>query len=274
MPSSKYKTMHKSTTWLLAALLIAALLPFSLVAQDKTGEERGLDIAVEADRRDYGFDDFSAGLTMILRNKHGEETERYMRVRTLEQESDGDKSLIIFDNPGDVKGTAFLFFTHKEESDDQWLYLPALKRVKRIASSNKSGPFVGSEFAYEDLTSQEVEKYTYRYIQNEPFDGRDHFVIERDPVDPKSGYTKQMVWIDNQEYRVWKITFYDRKESHLKTLVFEDYNQYLDQYWRADQLSMLNHQTGKSTVLRWTDYQFRNEFKERDFNRNSLSKAR
>jgi hypothetical protein len=95
MPSSKYKTMHKSTTWLLAALLIAALLPFSLVAQDKTAEERGLDIAVEADRRDYGFDDFSAGLTMILRNKHGEETERYMRVRTLEQESDGDKSLII-----------------------------------------------------------------------------------------------------------------------------------------------------------------------------------
>ena len=99
-------------------------------------------------------------------------------------------------------------------------------------------------------------------------------MIERDPVDPKSGYTKQVVWIDKQEYRVWKIAFYDRKESHLKTLVFENYSQYLDQYWRAGQLSMVNHQTGKRTVLLWTDYQFRNGFKARDFNRNSLSKAR
>ena len=176
-------------------LIILAVFVFAVLGADLLDAEegtedpaaaRGLEIAVEADRRDTGFGDFQANIAMILRNKHGESSERRMRVRTLEQESDGDKSLIIFENPGDVKGTAFLSFTHKTGSDDQWLYLPALKRVKRIASSNKSGPFMGSEFAYEDISSQEVEKYTYRYIDEETFDERNHFVVERDPVDPKS----------------------------------------------------------------------------------------
>ena len=197
-----------------------------------------------------------------------------MRVRTLEQADDGDKSLTIFDNPGDVKGTAFLSFTHKEGTDDQWLYLPALKRVKRIASSNKSGPFVGSEFAFEDLSSQEVEKYTYKYLRDESFDEREHFVVEFDPVDPKSGYKRQIVWIDQAEYRVWKVEFYDRRDALLKTLTVSDYRQYLDQYWRGHHWLMVNHRTGKSTELQWQDYVFGNGFKDRDFNRNSLAKAR
>ncbi len=75
---------------------------------------------------------------------------------------DGDKSLFVFDEPRDVQGTAFLIHAHREDADDQWLYLPALKRVKRISSANRSGSFMGSEFAYEDMTAQEVEKFTYR----------------------------------------------------------------------------------------------------------------
>ena len=136
--------------WLLTLLS----LPFNLLAQ--TAEERGLEIAVEADRRDTGFHDSQASMRMILRNKRGDESTREIRVRTLEQLDDGDKSLTIFDRPADVRGTNFLTFTHKTGPDDQWLYLPALKRVKRISSRNKSGPFMGSEFAYEDISSQEV----------------------------------------------------------------------------------------------------------------------
>ncbi len=255
--------------WLAAGLLLA---PLALAAQ--TPEERGLEIAIEADRRDTGFGDFKAALTMVLRNKHGQETQRNMRVRTLEQQDDGDKSLIIFDNPGDVKGTAFLSFTHKKKTDDQWLYLPELKRVKRIASSNKSGPFVGSEFAYEDISSQEVEKYTYKFLREENFDGRDHFVVERDPVDPKSGYKRQIAWLDKEEYRVWKVEFYDRRDALLKTLTVSDYNLYIDRYWRANRWSMVNHRTGKSTELVWEEYVFGNGLTDRDFNRNSLAKAR
>jgi len=253
-------------------LLILLILPFSLLAQ--TAEQRGLEIAVEADRRDSGFHDSSASLQMVLRNKQGQESIREIRVRTLEQQDDGDKSLTIFDEPADVKGTNFLSFTHKSGPDDQWLYLPALKRVKRISSRNKSGPFMGSEFAYEDLSSQEVEKFTYKYLRDESYEGMDCFVIERDPVDKYSGYTRQIVWIDKQEYRPHRIEFYDRKNALLKTLTYQDYHQYLDKYWRAHDMFMENHQTGKSTRLIWSDYQFQSGQKERDFDRNSLKRVK
>jgi hypothetical protein len=173
-----------------------------------------------------------------------------------------------------VKGTALLSYSHKTGSDDQWLYLPALKRVKRIASKNKSGPFMGSEFAYEDLSSQEIEKYTYKYIQDDQLDGRAMFLIERDPVDPNSGYTYQRVWIDQEKYIPMKIDFYDRKKSLMKTLVFRDYQQYLDQYWRANEMFMQNHQTGKSTLLTWDEYAFRTGLKDSDFGKNSLKRAK
>ncbi len=253
---------------------VALLATAVVFAQGDDAAARGLEIAIEADLRDTGFGDFQANLLMVLRNQHGEETTRDLRSRTLEQEDDGDKSLIIFDSPGDVKGTAFLSHTKRDGSDDQWLYLPALKRVKRIASSNKSGPFVGSEFAYEDISSEEVEKYTYTYLGDDELDGRNHFMVERDPVDPKSGYTRQVVWTDTEHYRIWKIEFYDRGDALLKTLTLADYNQYLEQYWRADTWEMTNHQTGKSTILKWSDFEFRVGFDDGDFDKNALAKAR
>jgi hypothetical protein len=211
---------------------------------------------------------------MVLRNKQGQESVREIRNRTLEVEGDGDKSLIIFDKPNDVKGTALLSFTHKTGPDDQWLYLPALKRVKRIASDNKSGPFMGSEFAYEDITSQEVEKYTYRFLRDDTLNGMEVFVFERYPVDEKSGYTRQIVWIDKEYYKERKVEYYDRKDSLLKTLLFSDYHQYLDRYWRAHDMFMENHQTGKSTRLLQSNFQYRTGLTDRDFDKNSLKRAR
>ena len=140
-----------------------------------------------------------------------------MRNLTLEVDGDGDKTLVIFDEPNDVKGTAFLNYTHREGSDDQWLYLPALRRVKRIASNNKSGPFMGSEFAYEDISSQEVEKYTYEFLRAEDVEGTSMYVVQRVPVDERSGYTRQIVWYDQAEYRVQRVDFYDRKDELMKT---------------------------------------------------------
>ncbi len=244
------------------------------VLHAETPEEKGLSIAMEAERRNDGFGDFTAEMVMVLKNRHGLESTREIRIKTLEVPGDGDKSISVFDNPRDVKGTAFLTFSHKVGDDDQWLYLPALKRVKRISSSNKSGSFMGSEFAYEDIASQEVEKYTYKYIRDEVCDGRDCFVIEQYPIHPKSGYTRQVVWLDKAEYRPFRIDYYDRKDSLLKTLTFKGYKQYLGRYWRASEMYMLNHQTGKSTRLLWKDYKFRTGLKERDFNKNALKRAR
>ncbi len=256
---------------LIAPLLAWMLLPAHALSP---AEEKGHEIAIEADRRDQGWQDQKADLQMILRNRHGQQSVRKLRNRSLEVADDGDKLLIIFDRPRDVKGTAFLTFTHKAGQDDQWLYLPALKRIKRISSNNKSGPFMGSEFAYEDLTSQEVEKYTYKHLRDETLDSLDCFVVERTPADPKSGYTKQIVWYDKPEYRIQKIEFYDRKADLLKTLTYSGYQRYLDRYWRADEMFMQNHQTGKSTKLDWKDYLFQTGLGERDFDRNSLKRAR
>lgn len=252
-------------------LMVSFITGFALADSQ---QEKGLAIAIEADKRDSKFHDFTANLVMILRNRHGEVSTREIRSKTLEVEKDGDKTMIIFDSPRDVKGTAFLSFTHNSGQDDQWLYLPALKRVKRIASNNKSGPFMGSEFAYEDIASQEVGKYTYKYLRDEVYQDHDCFVVERYPVDKKSGYTRQVVWIDKAEYRTQKVDYYDRKNVLLKTLTFKGYKQYLEQYWRADEMHMVNHQTGKGTTLVWSNYKFRNGLTPRDFDKNSLRRAR
>lgn len=267
--SIKNKTIQIS---LLAISLFSVMSTTTVSAE--TTQQKGLSIVVEADKRDQGFGNSSASMEMILTNRHGEESIRVMRNKTIEQENDGDKSQIIFDNPRDVKGTAFLSYTHREGADDQWLYLPALKRVKRIASSNKSGPFMGSEFAFEDIASQEVSKYTYNYMKNEVFDGREHYVVEFDPKDLKSGYSRQEVFFDTEEYRVWKVNYFNRGGELLKTLSISDYSQYLGKYWRANTWTMINHKTSKKTVLNFQDWKFDNDFTDRDFSRNSLSRAR
>ena len=259
---------------LTAALTGALLLSATTLSIAETAEEKGMAIAVESKQRDLGWGDMKAEMLMVLRNSQGQESVREIRLKSLEQENDGDKSLSIFDKPLDVKGTAFLSFSHPVGADDQWLYLPALKRVKRIASRNKSGPFMGSEFAYEDLTSFEVEKYTYKYINDEACGDENCFVVEQYPVDKFSGYTRRLVWIDQNEYRVQKVEFYDRKNALLKTLTNHDYKQYLGKHWRADMMKMVNHQTNKSTDLKWNNYEFNTGLSSKDFNKNTLKRAR
>lgn len=253
-------------------LCFALLLPGFTYAE--TPEEKGLAIALEADKRDTGWVDNTADLLMTLRNAQGQESIREIRIKTLEVSGDGDKSLSIFDTPNDVKGTAFLSFTHALTPDDQWLYLPALKRVKRISSSNKSGPFMGSEFAYEDISSTEVEKYTYKWLRDETLNDHETFVIERFPQYKHSGYTRQIVWLDKTMYQPVKVEFYDRKDTLLKTLTLKGYAQYLDTFWRVHTMEMINHQSKKSTTLVWENYQFKSGLTDRDFNKNALKRVR
>lgn len=255
-------------------IILFSLLAFSGVSFAETAEEKGLAIAVEADKRDQGWGDQATTSKMILRNSQGAERTREIRGKALEVDGDGDKSLTVFDTPRDVKGTAFLSFTHTLKADEQWLYLPALKRVKRISSSNKSGAFMSSEFSYEDISSQEIEKYKYKFIRDDSLNERDVFVIERIPQYKRSGYSKQISWLDKKMYQPLKIEFYDKKNKLLKTLTQHEYKKYLNKYWRAGRLEMINHQNGKSTTLIWKSYKFKNGFTKRDFDRNSLKRAR
>lgn len=266
--------LNRPATLLAVILLGAVLAPGAAPAE--TPEAKGLRLAEEADRRDLGWGDSSAAMKMVLTNSHGDTSERVLRMQSLENPDpkDGDRTKIVFDHPRDVKGTALLTWTHILAPDDQWLFLPALKRVKRISSSNKSGSFMGSEFAYEDFSSQEVAKYAWKWLRDEPCGELSCFVLERTPLYENSGYTRQVVWMDQAEYRVQRVDFHDRKDTLLKKLTMSDYRRYLDRYWRAHDLFMENVQNGKTTRLTWEDYAFRTGLGEADFTKNSLQRTR
>jgi len=238
-------------------------------------QNKGLDIAMKYDKAYTGWANYTSESTMTLTNQHGQVSSRALKGKNLEQTLEGDKSMIIFQSPNDVKGTAVLTYTHKEGSDDQWLYLPAIKRVKRIASTNKSGPFVGSEFAYEDLSSQEIEKYTYKYLRQETFNGEACEVVLRDPVDVKSGYKHMHVWYNpSKNYRIEKIIFYDRKGAKFKTLLYKNYSLYKDAYYYPGLLDMENHQSKKRTSIEFKKYNFNTVLSDADFNQAKLRNAR
>jgi outer membrane lipoprotein-sorting protein len=185
----------------------------------------------------------------------------------------GDKSMVVFDTPRDIEGTALLSHAKILDPDDQWLYLPALKRVKRISSSNKSGPFVGSEFAFEDFTAIELNKFDYSYTGEVPCADLTCDVLERTPRYENSGYTKQVSWIDQTNYQIRKVEFYDRRGDLLKVLELSDYRDY-DGIWRAHKLSMRNVQTNKQTDLVYSDYTFNVGLASNDFVKGRLSRLR
>ncbi|GGF66023.1 outer membrane lipoprotein-sorting protein [Alteromonas lipolytica] len=264
--------MFKCNQLVMGAILGVAVAFSSTTFAD---EAEGLRIAKERKARDEGWEDSSANTTMILRNANGQESERELRVYTLEVPEQGDKSLTVFDSPADIKGTAFLSFSYISEPDDQWMYLPKLKRVKRISTQNKSGPFMSSEFAYEDMSSFEIDKFKFDFVKTDTFEGQQVYVVEQVPTDQFSGYSKQVVYIDTQEYRPLKTDYYDKKGSLLKTLVLEDYKLYSDKYWRPTASVMTNVQTGKSTTLIINEISLKTgEVDERNFDENRLKRVR
>ena len=276
--------MKLKTIYLIVALLliphyglaqeVATQDPSATIGSEQTSAEKGLQIAREMKARNIGWISSKSDLLMVLRTKKGQEITREMRSRSLEVEDDGDKALTVFDTPLDVKGTSFLSHSHVQGNDDQWIFIPAIKRVKRISSRNKSGPFLGSEFAFEDLSSFEIEKFEFNYLRDEEFEQQTMFVIEMDPIDKFSGYTRAVAWVDQTHYRVHKIDYYDRRNTHLKTLTFKDYKLYKDKFWRASFQHMQNHKNGKSTDIVLNNIEFDVGLSEKDFDDNRLQRAR
>lgn len=259
---------------LLIVTLITAPAALAEETVDSAATAKGTEIALEADRRASGYVDSEESFTMVLRDSKGRERLRTMRMRTFERSDDGDWYLTIFDEPADVKGTALLTYSHGVEPDDQWIYLPALKRVKRISSKNRSGPFMGSEFAFEDMSAFELEKYQYRYLRDGPCGELTCFVSEWVPAYAHSGYSRMEIWHDQEEYRVWKIEFFDRKNKHLKTLELGDFKLYDGRFWRPMHWQMSNHKTGKTTLLNYNGIELGVGLTERDFDQNALKRAK
>ena len=252
---------------------------------------RGLEIFQEADRRQSGFQDMLVNLTMVLRNRKGTAVERKLDLKQLEVPEGGDRLMVVFNTPKAIRGTALLSHGQLTREDDQWLYLPALKRVKKIASRNRSGPFLGSEFSYEDLSTQEVVKYSYEFLREEACGDLSCLVVERKPgPNLYSGYLRQVFWIDTEHYRTQKVDYYNRGNRLTKTLIGSDFQQFAladvgndggddgaagRSIWKTKRMMMTNHVTGKSTELKWDNFKFGSGLSaERDLSTTSLRRVR
>jgi hypothetical protein len=228
-----------------------------------------IEIAQKSDKITDGFESSISQTEMILINASGQKSVRELEMKTLEGE-DGDKTISTFLTPADVKGTKTLGHEHLERDDDQWLYLPALKRVKRIASRNKSGSFMGSEFSYEDIGNQNYKKYTYGdKIEEVELNGIKCYKGSRIPKDKNSGYTKQVSWVAKDTFLLQQIEYYDRKSELLKTAIFSDYKE-IDGVWRVGKIEMKNHQNDKSTVLIWKEDKVKVGLTAKEFNKRVL----
>lgn len=267
------KTLLAPFGYLMLVMGLMLAVPPTM-AEDATA--KGERIAREADERYSGFGDSVAAMRMILRNARGDEAVRAIRIQTLEMTDadEGDRSLVIFDQPRDVSGTGLLSHGRGLEPDDQWLYLPELKRVRRISGANRAGPFMGSEFAFEDMTAPDVAKYNHEWLRDEPCGDMTCHVIERKPRYGDSGYSRQEIRIDTTELRPMRIDFFDRRDEKFKTLTYSDYQLHEGRFWRAHDLYMDNHRTGKSTRLLVSGFAFGTGLGEADFTRNSLQRAR
>lgn len=249
---------------------LLCLLSFSgLVLADPRGDE----IAQAADRQLHGHGDSEARMVMTLVSPRGETATRELRVRSREQ-GGGERTLMVFDTPRDVAGTALLTESRPEGEDQQWLYLPAVKRVKQVGSRNRSGPFMASEFAFEDIATPWWQKYRHRWLRDEKCGELDCHVLERQPLDTNSGYGRQVLWLDRADRLVRRIDFFDRQDKLVKTYTASGFQRHQGRFWRPAEMLMVNHQSGRQTRLSWSGYRFGLGLPESDFSQNALLRAK
>ncbi len=269
------KVLRKTGTGVSVLLLCLPLLTTSRTAEGlDSAQKKGLAIAIKADKHKRGYHDYRADAKMTLKDAAGGTTENRLTITFLDVPNDADKELATFQSPGDVKGTSLLTFSHRNGEDDQWLYLPALTRVKRISSSNKSGAFMGSEFAYEDLSYEAIEKYSYKFLRQEKCDLGQCELVDEVPNYEHSGYSHLVAWYDSKEARMVRIDFFDRNNTLQKTYKATGYKKYLGHWWRAAKMEMVNSQTGNSTILEWSNIKFHVGLTARDFDMSSLQRVR
>jgi outer membrane lipoprotein-sorting protein len=257
-------------------LLALTMCCAAFAVDAQTAAQKGKEIAERADSAGAGFGDFVVSGAMTLRTSGGAKSSRKFETKTIELSgSQASRSLLVFDWPGDIRGTALLTHSYDEKQDSQWLYLPSVGRVKKIAGSGRSGSFVGSEFAYEDMVEQDASNFDHVWLRDEgcPGGGGQCYVLQRVPTQ-KSGYSQQVIWIDKSELRYRSIQYFNRRGQLAKTLTIQNYKKYKGRFWRPGRMSMINHLTGKSTLLDWSGYKFNQGLQKGAFTRDAMTRLR
>ncbi|MFQ6084073.1 MAG: outer membrane lipoprotein-sorting protein [Candidatus Aminicenantia bacterium] len=266
--------MKKLIIMMLAVGFIALLSANMTFGQDLSARE-----IMKKNDQQRKADDERLELVMKLINKKGKERVRQVIQITKTDAEGNQKSLIRFLSPADVKGTGLLTIEHSDRDDDQWLYLPALKKVRRISASDQSDNFMGSDFAYEDMGTEEMGNYDYRLIKTEILDGVKCYVIEAVPNNDKekkeSGYSEREIWIDKDNFVGVQIKYYDKKGELLKIFKASDIR-LIDgtNKWRAHRMEMENIKTSHKTVLLFDNFVINKGIEDKFFTQRYLERGK
>lgn len=242
-------------------LLIAAILCLCHLKASSAGN--GYDIMLKS-HNVYEGDDSRSYMRMELINKNGKKRIREIIVWTLERQEE-DKSLMVFVAPASDKGSSFLTWEHKEKDDDQWLYLPVLKKVKRISAAEKHKSFMGTDFSYNDLTPPHPQKFIHQLTGEEIVDSQACYIIQSihkthtdDPAYQKQRkyqYTQSLNWIRKDNYLLIKSVMFDKKGKEYKR--FKATNiKLIDGIWTAMSMEMENLKNKHRTLLTIGDIQY------------------
>lgn len=233
--------MLRSLSVFLALVLVAAA---SARAADPSGAEivkRSLNAFY------YAGSDMRARVTMKLINPQGQVRNRDMTMLRLNTGKSGDQRYYIyFHAPADVKGTAFLVWKYPAKEDDRWIYVPALKLVKRIAADDKRSSFVGSDFTYEDVSGRDLEDETHALVRSEELGGRPVYVVESTPK--AAEYARRISWIDRERWLPLKEEYQDGRGGVMRVFTADKVEQ-TGQYWTVTARSMKNLQSGHRTEV-------------------------
>lgn len=257
------------------ALLLAAFAAAPVAAADLSARE----IMQRVDDRDDG-DNGSSEMEMVLIDKSGHE--RVRKLRSFNKDKGEDKMRIMFFlEPADVKDTGFLTYDYDDakKDDDQWLYLPALRKTKRIASSDKSGSFMGSDFNYADMTRKDLDAYDFKILKEEEVRGVRTWVIEATPKTreeiEETGYTKSVVFVRQDNYVVARAVHWEKEGGRLKYLDALKVEQ-IDGIWTITENTMTTRQgkeTLHKTVLRFGNVKYNQKLTEDMFTVRRLEKG-
>lgn len=230
------------TTALIAMIIAMGFSPY-VTGQSLTGKQ----IIEKVYNRPTG-DDQTSNLAMTLINKSGAQRVRKIKQFTMDL-GDVEKSIMFFLSPADVKNTSFMNWTYdSDQSDDQWIYLPALKKTKRISSDSKSDYFMGSDFTYDDLGDRKLEDDTHKLLREETMDGKECYVVESVSKDDDYMYSKTLVWVNKSTFVGVKKEFYDEDEDLLKILSIKEAEE-VSGIWVIVNSEMKNIQKNHRTTI-------------------------
>lgn len=238
--------------------LLAAVITPPVLADDAKARA----IMEKVDARDDG-DNRTSDMQMILIDKH--DNERIRKMRSFRKDVGMDTySLTFFLEPADVENTGFLTYDYDDpdKDDDQWLYLPALRKTKRIAASDKSGSFMGSDFNYSDMTSRDLEDYDYSLQKEMEVRGNKVWLIEGVPRSEKvieeTGYSKSLVFVRQDNYVIVRAINWVEKSNKLKYMDVPVLEQ-IDGIWTPLEITMttkLGKTTEHKTVLKFENIKY------------------